>query len=98
MKTTIFAVVLALLLAGCSKELLTYEQAKERFSIGMTPDEVKRVFGNPTDISDEPPEVYWNYIPEAKIKKGPKGEYSAFTVVFKNGKAERLLKHDIVLH
>lgn len=98
MKTTLALLFVALLLAGCNQNILTYEQAKERFSIGMSPDEVRKALGKPTDISDEPPEIFWNYIPEEKIKKGPKGDYSGFTVVFKNGKAAELLKHDIVLH
>lgn len=77
---------------------MTYDQAKERFTVGMTPVQVRQAFGEPTDVSEEPTGTYWNYIPGKEIKTGPKGSYSVFTVVFKQGKASELLKHDIVKH
>lgn len=98
MKTLIAVLLLALAVAGCSKSPMTYEQAKDRFTVGMTPAQVKQAFGEPTDVSEEATETYWNYIPEKKIQSGPKGSYSAFTVVFKQGNAAELLKHDIVKH
>jgi hypothetical protein len=98
MKQRILAVLLVLLLAGCSKDPMTYEQARERFTVGMSLDQAKRAFGEPTGADQDGRTVYWTYVPEKKIAKGPKGDYSGFTVVFEDGKSKELLKHDIVKH
>lgn len=98
MKTIAAILLVVHFLAGCAKTPVTYGQAQERFKIGMTPAEVKQVLGEPTDVSEEASETYWNYVPERNIQVGPKGSYLAFTIVFKQGKATELLKHDIVKH
>jgi len=98
MKTLITLLLFVLVLVGCSKSPMMYDQAKERFAVGMTPAQIRQALGDPTDVSEEASGIYWNYVPEREIQKGPKGSYSAFTVVFKQGKAAELLKHDIVKH
>ena len=85
-------------LVGCAKNPISYEEALLRFSVGMTPDQVRQSLGKPVDISDEGGSAYWTYVPEKKIQKGPLGNYSGFTVVFSQGKASELLKHEIVKH
>lgn len=75
---------------GCSRNSLTYEQAKELFHVEMTPEEVKKVFGPPTVEYSQDEAITWDYVPEERIKRSSSGRFSGFTIVFEKGKASKI--------
>ncbi len=97
MKTILTFLSLVLLVAGCGRSVMTYEQAQERFSVGMSPAEVKKAFGEPTNVLKEDEKTTsWYYSPLREVVKGAPGNYSGFAVVFSDGKTTLLAHNDIV--
>ncbi len=94
--SSVFALAtIGLLLCGCAKKMMTYEEALPLFKVGMTMEETKKVFGDPSLTNQLGEQIVWDYSPADRLKP-PVSEINGFDLFFRGGVAYRISKNTLV--
>ncbi len=89
----------SLFLFGCSerpREFL-YPDALLLFRVGMSSEEVEKVYGSPQIVNGYSGEISWTYIPKKMVERGRPGDLEGFIIEFKDGRSIAIKKYIITI-
>jgi hypothetical protein len=92
---SILVVGVILILVGCAKKTMLYQEASSKFRVGISEHDAKKTFGTPTTVLEMNGELIWHYSPIDHLKP-PVREAEGFEVIFRDGVTTRLNKHTLV--